>query len=271
MAAMWKQIRVKKGVIDPPPSVEELKASIRGGLGKKIILLDRVESTNDLAMELAEKGSPHGMVVIADSQSSGKGRLGRKWLSPSGANIYMSVILRPGIPPGDATLLTLLGSVSCALALKKLTGVDVSIKWPNDLMVYQKKLGGILLEMRSESDRILFAVAGIGINVNKTPSRVRSFATSIFDETGRWHKRTPLIAGILDEISEELEALKGGSGPLLDKWRRLSSTLGKNVRVTAGKETFSGLAGDIDEKGRLIIKTRDGSLRTASSGDLTTV
>lgn len=287
-AALWKRINALRGkgfvieaskgkgyklVSTPDLSAEEIKTSVKGTLGKEVIFLRRVNSTNDLAMKLAEKGAPEGTVVIADSQRKGKGRLGRKWHSPPNANIYMSVILKPNILPKDATLLTLVSAVSCASALKELTGVDVRIKWPNDLVVSDKKLGGILLEMRSEPDRILFAVIGIGINVNMKltdfPADIRTFATSIFKETRKKHKRTTLVAGILNEMDGKLKILKKTPEVILNEWRRLSSTLGRNVKVTSGKETFIGLAVDIDEEGRLILKTPDGSVRTISSGDLT--
>lgn len=258
----------------PELSQEEIKLSLKGELGREMVLLERVDSTNDLAMDLAQGGSPHGTVVIADSQSRGRGRLGRRWASPAGANIYMSGILRPDISPKDATLLTIASSVACASAVRKLTGLGAGIKWPNDIVVSRRKLGGILLEMRSEPDRVLFAVVGMGINVNMRagalPPDVRPIATSILIETGKRMKRTLLVAGMLDELDGELKALKAeGAAPLLNKWRSLSVTVGKRVRVDTVQETFKGQALDIDDEGLLIVKTEDGALRTISSGDLT--
>jgi BirA family biotin operon repressor/biotin-[acetyl-CoA-carboxylase] ligase len=258
----------------PELSAEEIRLSAKGELGREVVLLERVDSTNDLAMDLALRGRPHGAVVVADSQSRGRGRLGRRWASPAGVNIYMSVILRPEIQPKDATLLTVASSVACASAVRKLTGLNAGIKWPNDIVVSRRKLGGILLEMRSEPDRVVFAVVGIGMNVNIRsggfPPDVRPVATSILMETGRRLKRPLLIAGILDELDGELKALKGeGSAPLLNKWRSLSVTIGKRVRVETAREIFTGLALDIDEEGLLVVKAVDGGLRTVSSGDLT--
>jgi BirA family biotin operon repressor/biotin-[acetyl-CoA-carboxylase] ligase len=293
-AALWKRINSlrQKGytieaqrgkgyrlVKSPDLSAEELKACVRGGLGREVVFLDSVESTNDRAMELALRGSPHGTVVVADAQTKGKGRLGRKWASPPGRNLYMSVVLRPGIPPRDAALLTLMSSVACVTALKERTGLEAKIKWPNDLVVSAEeakeplKLGGILLEMKSEQDRITHCVAGIGINVNSKkadfPSQVRSIATSVYELTGRRTGRAKLAAAILDALAQELKSLgKEGRGPLLQRWRWMSATLGRRVKVTVGKETITGIAHNIDEDGSLLLETPEGT-RKMSTGDLT--
>lgn len=257
----------------PDFSIEELKTLIKGEIGKELLYFKKTTSTNDLAMELAQSNARHGTIVIADSQLKGRGRLGRKWLSPPGLNIYMSVILKPDIPPKAGTLLTLLSSVSVANAIRRLTDLHIKIKWPNDIMVGDRKLGGILLELRSEPDRILYAVIGIGINVNmeakNLPPSLRQIATSIFNETGKVFKRTLIIAEILNEMDKELNILNNkGKTELLKKWRLLSSTLGKEVMVTVGKETIRGIAEDIDREGRLILETKDGKKRIISSGDL---
>jgi BirA family biotin operon repressor/biotin-[acetyl-CoA-carboxylase] ligase len=281
--ALWKRIkslREKGFQIEASPgkgyrlmktpelSLDELRSLLKG---IRVVLLDKTSSTNELAMDLAVMGYPEGSVIIADAQTEGKGRLGRKWFSPKGVNIYMSVILKPSIPPKDAAVLTLISAVSCAHAVRRLTGADVRIKWPNDLMVSGKKLGGILLEMRSELDRILFAVAGIGINVNmeRFKDEISQSATSIFIETGKRHSRTALIVEILKEMNRWLKTLdKTGKASILNEWRRLSSTLGRNVMVVSGSETIKGVAEDIDEEGRLVIKTKDGSFKHISSGDV---
>ncbi|MFA4828689.1 MAG: biotin--[acetyl-CoA-carboxylase] ligase, partial [Thermodesulfovibrionales bacterium] len=176
-----------KLVKSPEFSLEELEMLVQGDIGREIIFFESIGSTNTAALELAEKGAPHGTVVIADRQTKGKGRLGRTWVSPPKKNIYMSVILRPEIEPKDATLLTIMTAVSCAKGVMKSTGLKAEIKWPNDLMISSKKLGGILTEMKSDPDGIVFAVIGIGINVNsKTkndfPPDIRGIATSIREE-----------------------------------------------------------------------------------------
>ncbi|MDP1759206.1 MAG: biotin--[acetyl-CoA-carboxylase] ligase, partial [Thermodesulfovibrionales bacterium] len=235
------------------------------------------------AMELAEKGGHHGTVVIADRQLKGKGRLGRTWFSPSKSNIYMSVIVRPEIEPKDATLLTIMSAISCARAIRNSTGIEVKIKWPNDLMVSERKLGGILTEMKSDQDRIVFAVIGIGINVNSSldafPSDVRAVAASVMEELreGKGIKacsqeisRTLIIAAILNELERWFKVLiKGGRIQLINEWKKLSSTLGRKVKVVSGKDTFSGIAEDIDDEGMLILRLPSGGLKKISAGDVT--
>jgi len=208
-------------------SVEGLRKLINGEIGREIVFLQSIDSTNVLAMELAEKGSPHGAVIIAESQTKGKGRLGRRWLSPPKGNIYMSIILRPEVKAGDAVILTIMTAVACALAIRNVTGLEVKIKWPNDLIVRDKKLGGILIEARSELERIIFAVIGIGINVNMEagdfPPDIQHIATSIKEESGKPQSRSFIVAEILKEIGRWYEVLiRAGKVPLLDEWRRLS-------------------------------------------------
>ncbi len=290
-AALWKRINAlrargfnieaRRGIgyrlVEAPEfSAEGLKSSARGRLGRAMVFLDETGSTNDVAMGLAAEGAPHGTVVVAERQSRGKGRLGRRWVSPPGANIYMSVVLRPALHPRDATLLTLLSSVACAYAIIERTGLEVKIKWPNDIQVSGRKLGGILLETRAEPDVISYAVVGMGINVNMKasdfPASIKEIATSVLKETGRRHRRTPLAAAILNHMSDELKTLeKEGRKPLLKKWRELSSTLGMKVKVTEGEETLTGTAMGIDDEGRLILRLSNRKLRKISSGDLVMV
>ncbi|MBI4690234.1 MAG: biotin--[acetyl-CoA-carboxylase] ligase [Nitrospirae bacterium] len=286
-----------------------------GFIGTEIVFLESIDSTNTFAMGLAGKGSPHGTVVIADTQTKGKGRSGRTWVSPPKGNLYMSIILRPEIEPKDATLLVIMAAVACAIAIKKTSGLRVKIKWPNDLMVSDKKLGGILTEMKSDFDRITFAVIGIGINVNMEikdfPQDIRNIATSIREELGtlpsipshqgrggkrgsfhtggkpkelpsplvgegkgegdfRIPSRTFIVAEILEEMNRWYEILiKNGREPLLDEWRRLSSTPGSKVEVTVGEKTYAGIAEDIDDKGMLLLRLPSGVVEKISAGDLT--
>lgn len=306
-AAIWKKMKAlrERGYViegstakgyrlikTPKFSVEELKILVRGDFGKEIIFHESIDSTNTLAMELAEKGVPHGTVIIADRQFKGKGRLGRTWFSPPKGNIYMSVIVRPEIEPKDATLLTIMSAISCARAVRNLTGIEVKIKWPNDLMVSERKLGGILTEMKSDQDRIVFAVIGIGINVNASidafPSDVRAVAASVIEELrrkettplcpplarGGWGgekiSRTLIIAAILNELERWFKVLiKGGRIQLIHEWKKLSSTLGRKVKVVSGRDAISGIAEDIDDEGMLILRLPSGGLKKISAGDVT--
>lgn len=295
-AAIWKKINAlrdkgyeisgttAKGyrlIKSPEFSVEELRTLVAGDFGKEIIFAESLESTNAFAMELAEKGAVHGTVVIADKQIKGKGRLGRTWVSPPKSNIYMSVILRPEIEPKDATLLTIMAVTACAHAIRNSTrnesfptGLNVKIKWPNDLMLSNKKLGGILTEMKSDPDRILFAVIGIGINVNSKakdfPPDIQAIATSVREELGKAQSRTLLISGILKDMDHRHKVLiRAGRKPLLEEWKKLSATLGRKVKVTAGRETFIGVAENINDEGLLILRLASGSLKKISAGDVT--
>jgi BirA family biotin operon repressor/biotin-[acetyl-CoA-carboxylase] ligase len=234
-----------------------------------------VDSTNETASALsATRGIASASVIIADAQEKGRGRLGRRWVSPAGLNIYMSIVMKPEIRPEDATLFTVIGAVASAGAVRKESGLDIRIKWPNDLMVSGKKLGGILTEVKSDPDRINLAIVGIGINVNMEeaafPGEIWPIATSMRLETGRHHQRSGIIAGILKEFEHWYNTLlQQGRAPLLDEWRRFSSTIGRNVRVTVGRETMTGEAEEIDDEGMLILRLPSGLRKRISAGDLT--
>lgn len=252
---------------------EILKTLLKGRIGVSITYLASAGSTNTVAWELAEKGAPHGTVVVADCQTKGRGRLGREWISPAGHNIYMSVILRPSMRLRDATLLTIVAAVAVAGALRDDTGVHLSIKWPNDLMVSDKKIGGILCEVKSVNGEMAFGIIGIGVNVNSAvsalPPQIRGTATSLRGETKKEHSRTDLIAAILNRLDNWIHIMDAsGRGPLLNEWRRLSSTLKMPVKVVVGTETVSGFAEDIDDEGMLLLRMPSGIVRRISSGDV---
>jgi len=246
--------------------VEDIKAGIKGTIGKEIFFYETVDSTNTVAAILAEKGVEEGTVVVADSQIRGKGRLGRHWASPPGVNIYMSVVLRPEIETRNATLITIMASVACAKALRRVTGLDVTIKWPNDLMVSEKKLGGILTETRLARKRIKYAITGIGVNVNldldTLPDVIREFATSVTRETGRCFSRTEVIKGILTEVNKWYNILKEKKySELIFQWKDLTSTLGRTVEIILGKETLRGFAESVNDEGMLIVRLPSGASR----------
>jgi BirA family transcriptional regulator, biotin operon repressor / biotin---[acetyl-CoA-carboxylase] ligase len=288
-AAVWKKIlalRNKGYVIEAVPSKgyclksapdlaqDYLLMQIKSDLWKDIIVYDSVESTNDLALSLATKREiAPGTVLVADQQTSGKGRLGRTWESPAGLNIYISLIIRPELEPKDTTMLTVLAAVAGALALQRSCSIPVSIKWPNDLVISNKKLGGILTEVRADPDRVALAVIGMGINVNMDysglPGIIRHIATSVRIETGKNHSRNEIIIQLLKEFEQWYSILKKeGKKPLLDAWRKNSSTLGRKVNVIMHGISWSGIAEDIDDNGMLILKMRSGKRKTISSGDI---
>jgi BirA family biotin operon repressor/biotin-[acetyl-CoA-carboxylase] ligase len=290
--AVWKRINIlrKKGYTieaspakgykllkSPDLSIEEMRDSISGRsmiIGREIIFFDTINSTNTYAMELGDMGYPEGTVIIADAQTGGKGRLGRKWLSPQGKNLYMSIILRPVILPRDAAILTLMSAVACVSAIKRLSSVHASIKWPNDIMVSDRKLGGILTEIKADMDRIFHAVIGIGININieacDMPDEIKACATSIKNESGDAQSRTLFVIEILKELDRWYSMLlNSGKKPIIEEWLKLSSTIGRAVKVTVGTNVFTGIAGTIDEEGMLVLKLPDNKLKKISAGDVT--
>jgi BirA family biotin operon repressor/biotin-[acetyl-CoA-carboxylase] ligase len=288
-AAVWKKILSlrKKGfvieavpsrgyrLISPPDlSVEVILPRVQGGIWNDLRMYDSVESTNDLAMSLASKdGVSSGTVLVADRQTRGKGRLNRKWESPAGRNVYLSMVLRPELAPRDATILTVLAAVAGARAVRRVGNIPVTIKWPNDLVLSDRKLGGILSEMRTDPDRITVAVIGVGINVNMEsadfPEELRGTATSVLMAAGRSIPRNEIIIQLLREMELWYGILiTRGKEPLLDAWRKESSTLGRMVRVAIGSQTVSGIARDIDENGMLVLETRAGKKMNISSGDI---
>lgn len=294
-AAIWKKIKSLRAMgyqIQASPSkgykilktpefsVDEIKTLLRGSIGREILYFESLDSTNTIAMELAEKSvsdakkSVYSAVIIADTQTRGKGRLGRTWVSPPKSNIYMSVIIKPELAPRHATLLTIMAAVSCCRAVRSATGLEAKIKWPNDLMLFGKKFGGILTEIKSDPDRILYAVIGIGINVNVNPSSfppdIQPCATSIKEHLKRIQSRTILIAEILNEMDYWHKILNSGDRKTLtEEWRALSSTIGEKVKVTAGREIFTGTAQDIDDDGVLILRLESGAVKKINAGDVT--
>ena len=289
-AGVWKKITAlrKRGYVikaipsrgyrlisSPDLAQDYLLDQTQGDLWKELIVYDSVASTNNLTMSLADRGAiASGTVIIADRQTRGKGRLGRTWESPAGLNIYLSIVIRPELEPKNVTMLTILAAVAGAAALRKTCNIPVSIKWPNDLVIADKKLGGILTEVRADPDRISLAVIGVGINVNMTdkdfPEEIRYSATSVKQETGTVFSRNEIIIQFLREFEYWYGLLKtGGRTPLLDAWRKGSSTLGRKVRASVGETSISGIAEDIDDNGMLILKIQSGEKITISAGDLT--
>ncbi|HBA55926.1 MAG TPA: biotin--[acetyl-CoA-carboxylase] ligase, partial [Syntrophorhabdus aromaticivorans] len=173
-------------------------------LGKKIIYKDNLDSTNALAFRLALSGEPEGTCVIAETQKSGKGRLGRKWFSPAGKNLYMSVLLRPRIPPSAVYPITFLSSLAVYDTIETLVRVQPTLKWPNDVLIAGKKVCGTLLELSTEADMVRFVIVGIGLNINmkedETEEEIRQKATSFFMEARKSFERTAVCGILLDNL-----------------------------------------------------------------------
>jgi len=224
-------------------------------------------STMDVARELAKRGAGAGTIIVAESQSRGRGRLGREWLSPEGG-IYFTVILRPKISPICAPRINLMASVAVAITIRKLFGLRAELKWPNDVLIQGRKVCGILAEMDAEMDVINFVNLGIGINVNSTISQFGETATSLKDEVGGEISRKEFFRSLVTEILRyaQKQALLI-KADLLEEWKSLSATLNREVRIVSPGEVIVGQAIDIDTNGALIVKGKDGSLRTVIAGD----
>lgn len=251
---------------------EELQWGLKSSLiGRRILSYDVVRSTNDVAFDLAGKGLEEGTVVVSDGQTHGKGRLGRRWASPKGKGIYLSIILRPSLPPQGIAKLTLLASLSVARAVRSLTSLEPRIRWPNDILVNGKKLSGVLTEMSAEQDRLKFVIVGIGINVNSSHELLPPEATSIRLETGEKCPRVPLTQKIFEEFDRIYRDFKGGeTAPWMEECRKSSSILGSYVRVEAPTPK-EGYALDLDEEGALVLRLDNGFTERLFAGDVVKV
>ncbi|MEI6631506.1 MAG: biotin--[acetyl-CoA-carboxylase] ligase [bacterium] len=238
-------------------------------IGKRISYFDTVSSTMDVAVEMGMRGSIEGTIVIAEGQSRGRGRFNREWFSPKYKGIYLSLILRPRIAPNAAPILTLLAAVSICEAIKEVTGIDARIKWPNDILIHNKKLAGILTEISAETDITHFVVIGLGLNVNNDKKSLIAGATSLAEQKKDKVSRTELLQEILRRIENNYLDLKENSaGAILDKWRKSNLTLGRRVRVVSNKNTREGQALDIDTDGALLIRNDSGLIEKVMAGDI---
>jgi BirA family biotin operon repressor/biotin-[acetyl-CoA-carboxylase] ligase len=241
-------------------------------LGQTVHWYEELGSTNDRAKELAEEGAEHGEVVIAESQTAGRGRRGRTWASPPRRNLYFSAVLRPELPPARAPELTLVGAVALCDALRA-AGVEAGIKWPNDVLASGRKIAGILTELAAEPDRVHWVVLGAGVNVNARredfPEELRDEATSILVERGQAAPRALFAAACFTALEGWLDRhAEDGFGPVRDAWRARSVTLGRAVTVLADGREVRGTAEDIDDAGALLVRT-DAGLERILAGDVT--
>ncbi len=231
----------------------------------------RLPSTNDLAKEMGRQGAPEGTLVVADGQEAGRGRLGRQWVSPEGVGLYVSLILRPPLPPSELPQITLTVAVAAAQALERVAQIAPGIKWPNDLLLGGRKLGGILTELETEAERIRYLVVGMGLNVNTPgfPGELADTATSLWLATGRRHSRVALLRAWLEELEALYEQFLHRQFPvILRAWKRRSVTLGKPARVRQGEREVAGVAVDVAPDGALLLRTGAGQLVRVTSGEL---
>jgi BirA family transcriptional regulator, biotin operon repressor / biotin---[acetyl-CoA-carboxylase] ligase len=243
-------------------------------IGRDIQVFQETTSTNDVVEKMARDGVGEGVVVFAEKQTKGRGRLGRAWLSPGYRGLWFSVLLRPSMLPQEVTRITILAAAALARAIAGQTKLDVEIKWPNDLLLRGRKFGGILMELGAEPDRINHVVLGIGLDVNlaagEFPLELRKLATSLRLESGQPVNRAELAVRILLELDRDYERLnKGGFSEIAEEWEQLCSTLGREVTIRMGPRVLQGRAEALDSDGALLLRTQHGHLERVLGGDVT--
>ena len=237
-------------------------------IGQRVICYPRLTSTMEVAKQEARQGAAEGTVIVADEQTAGKGRLKRIWLSPKD-NIALSVILYPDVV--YLPFLIMLSSLAVVHCIEAVTGLKSQVKWPNDVLINNKKVCGILIEGGVKGNMVDYAIIGIGVNVNLRLSdfpEILSTATSLSDELGKEVSRLDVIRQLLVEIERLYLALQTG-GSVFEEWRDRLVTLGRKVRVKSGKTTYEGIAESVATDGSLLLRHPDGSLTKIASGDVT--
>ena len=285
---MWKQIRALRrhgysvesrhglgyrlsGQTDLPLPWELARVLHTSFVGKQVVFRQSADSTQKVALSFAIKPDSHGTVVIAEQQKSGRGRQKRKWLSPKGG-IWLSVVFKPDIPTAKITMLSFAAALAVCEAIRA-TGLDAQLKWPNDVMIYDKKVAGILLDISAEADQVNHAVVGIGINANVDASAISARlngtkVTSISDELGRVASRLDLTRAVLENLERwYLEIETHGAGAILREWKKNSDMLGRKVSVKQNNKTIHGVAADINDDGSLLLRTGNGDINVVS-GDI---
>lgn len=261
---------------------EEIRASLAGMLfGHNLIYLPQTGSTNTIAKQLAREGAPEGTVVIADEQTAGRGRLGRRWLAPPGTCLLCSVLFRPRLALARVHYLTMICSLAAADAIAAVGQVAAGLKWPNDLVIPSshagtpspawRKLAGVLTETGVAGDRLAYAIVGMGINANVPPAALPALApdaTSILAETGHLVDRSALLRELLAGIEARYAALRDGEDPRAE-WTARLLTLGQVVQASTATGVLTGVAESVDETGALIVRTADGDLHKLAAGDVT--
>lgn len=254
-------------------TAEELKSCLKTRwMGQNCICLETVDSTNTCAKRMAEDGAPAGTLVTAEEQTEGKGRRGRQWVTTRGENIMMTVVLRPGIRPEHASRLTLLMAMAVAKAIRRITGLAAEIKWPNDVVVHEKKVCGILTELSMEVDYINYVVIGAGINVNQEsfPEDIREMAGSLCKALGRRIARAELTAAILEELEVlyEIFLKTEDLSKLYRSYNELCVNCGREIRVLDPGKEYAGTTDGINASGELVVRRTDGSMTCIYAGEV---
>lgn len=243
-------------------------------IGRDIRVFQETTSTNDVIEKFARDGVKEGVVVFAESQTRGRGRLGRKWVSPAKKGLWFSLLLRPDLSPQQTTRLTVASATALRRAIESHTGLKPEIKWPNDILISGKKVAGILTELNAEPDRVKYVIIGIGVDVNFTardlPPELKKVATSLKIESGKAISRAELAISILHEL--DLDYLLIGSDAfekVAEEWEKHCKTIGEEVVIRAGAREIRGRAESLAEDGALLLRTEHGRLERIVGGDVT--
>ena len=248
-----------------------LKAIKTEWAGKTVHFAKETDSTNEWIKRLSQDGADHGALAVAEFQSAGKGRLGRKWQAEEGSSVMMSLLLKPDFSPQFASMLTIVMGLSIAQAIEKMN-VPVSIKWPNDVVASRKKICGILTEMRLDGMKIRDVIIGTGINVDQEyiAPELQDKATSLYLETGKHYERTDLISLVMEAFEENYEKFiqTCDLSEMLNEYNRLLANRNQQVRILDQKEPWEGTAMGINEQGELLVKDREDRIRTVRAGEV---
>jgi BirA family biotin operon repressor/biotin-[acetyl-CoA-carboxylase] ligase len=248
-------------------TADDIKAQLHAGvIGSEILVFEQTNSTNDVVAHMARSQAAEGLVVFAESQTKGRGRHGREWVSPRGKGLWFSVLLRPKFKPTAAARITVAASVAVAHAIRKHTGLDARIKWPNDVTVAGKKVAGILTELHAEGDEIIAAILGVGIDVNCRRAELPDIATSLLIETGKLQDRLALAAEVLSNLDHSYRA---DFDAVIAEWAQLSTTLGRQLVVTMGARRIEGHAQALDGDGALLLRRDNGQIERILGADVT--
>jgi len=240
--------------------------------GRKIIHRENVDSTNLFAFKLALSGEPEGTCVIAESQGTGKGRLGRKWFSPAGKNLYISVILRPDIHPSSVYPITFLSSLAVYDTIGELSGIRPSLKWPNDVLINGKKVCGTLIELSTEADMVRFVVVGIGFNINmqygEIDEDIQKKATSLSIETKKVYERALVCGILLNHLEKHYRYFRQhGAQGTCRVWEERAAIKGKTLEINQMGESYKGIVEGIDRDGAMLLNV-DGEVKKIIAGDV---
>jgi BirA family biotin operon repressor/biotin-[acetyl-CoA-carboxylase] ligase len=243
-------------------------------IGRDIRVFQETTSTNDIIEKFARDGVKEGVVVFAESQTKGRGRLGRKWASPAKKGLWFSLLLRPDLRPQETTQLTVASATALRRAIGSQTGLDPEIKWPNDILVRGKKVAGILTEMNAEVDRLKYVIVGIGIDVNLSPRDfppdLKKIATSLKIELGKTVSRAELAVSILRELDIDYQRVCAKDfDDVAEEWEKHCKTIGEEVVIRTGPREIRGRAESLAEDGALLLRTEHGRPERIVGGDVT--